>query len=81
MSALSFHYFTILLIYYFSPHSTAVANVWGWQPEMQKVYQVLPRTSTYYVLPRTTMYYHVLYHVLPRTTMYYHVLLPRTTQP
>ena len=47
MSALSFRYFTILLIYYFNPHSTAVANVWGWQPEMQKVYQVLPRTSTY----------------------------------
>ena len=71
-----FYYFTNLLFYYFTPHSTAIADVWGWQPAMQKVYHVLPRTAAYYhVLPRTSMYYQVL----PSTITYYHVLSHTTT--
>ena len=49
---------------------------WGWQPAMQKVYHVLPRTAAYYhVLPRTSMYYTRYYQVLSRTTTYSHILL------
>ena len=43
-------YSTVLLFYYLlfhSRYSTAAADVWGWPPEMQKVFHVLPRTTTY----------------------------------
>ena len=46
MSALLFYCFTNITIFLFcSRYSTAAANVWGWPPEMQKVFHVLPRTT------------------------------------
>ena len=43
MSALLFYCFTILLFH--SRYSTAAADVWGWPPEMQKGFHILPRTT------------------------------------
>ena len=78
--------FSYFLLFH-SKNSTAVADVWGWQPEMQKkcISGSDSQMSASNYVPSSIVYYHVLSrtttycYVLPRTTTDYHVL-PRTTK-